>query len=107
LEQAFPEGTTIIDVYRQAVNGLLILGEPGTGKTTLLYDLAQALLNQAEQDETFPLPVVLSLSSWATKRQPLDLWLAEELEFALSYSTPIGSRWIQEERFPVAVRRIG
>jgi len=57
------------------------------------------LLNQAEQDETFPLPVVLSLSSWATKRQPLDLWLAEELELRYHIPRRLGSRWIQEERF--------
>lgn len=98
-ERIFPDGTTILDVYQQAGHGLLILGEPGAGKTTLLYDLALALLTRAEADETHPLPVVLNLSSWATKRQPLHLWLVEELELRYLIPHRLGSRWVQEGRF--------
>jgi hypothetical protein len=109
-ERELPEGTTIVDAYNQAGNGLLILGEPGAGKSTLLYDLAQALLSQAKQNEEHleqllayarfaglllsqakqnekpRLPVILNLSSWATKRCGLEEWLLEEL--SLHYGIP-------------------
>jgi hypothetical protein len=79
-ERALSAGTTIVDAYDQAGNGLLILGEPGVGKSTLLYDLAQALLSRAEQNEQDRFPVILNLSSWATKRLPLETWLLGELQ---------------------------
>jgi len=96
-EQALPADTTIVDVYKDAGNGLLILGEPGGGKSILLCDLAQSLLSKAEQDESQPLPVILNLSSWATKRLPLDQWLVEELE-GPHYSIQLSQRWLQQER---------
>ncbi|HBE28467.1 MAG TPA: hypothetical protein DDW25_06195, partial [Ktedonobacter sp.] len=45
----------------------LLLGAPGTGKSTALCELAHELLLRAEQDPTHPLPVIVNLSSWATK----------------------------------------
>jgi len=98
-ERALPDGTTIVDTYDQAGNGLLILGEPGAGKSTLLYDLAQALLSRAEQHEQHPLPVILNLSSWATKRLPLQGWLVEELELRYLIPRTLGRRWQQEGRW--------
>jgi hypothetical protein len=57
---------------------LLILGEPGSGKTTTLLDLAATLLDRARQDITERVPVVLNLSSWKRK-QPLAEWMSNEL----------------------------
>jgi serine/threonine protein kinase len=74
-----PSGTRVTQVYDNAVGELLILGAPGAGKTTLLLELANDLLRRAEQDEQHPVPVVFNLSSWATKKQPLLVWLADEL----------------------------
>ncbi len=58
---------------------LLILGEPGSGKTMTLLQLAESLLNDAEQDATQLTPVVLNLSSWANEQKPLTEWIVEEL----------------------------
>jgi TIR domain len=49
---------------------LLILGEPGSGKTTTLLDLARTLLRRAQDDLRERVPIVLNLSSWR-KRQLL------------------------------------
>ena len=98
-ERTLPGGTTIIDAYDQAGNGLLILGEPGAGKSTLLYYLAQALLERAEQDEQHPLPVILNLSSWATRRLPLETWLVEELQGRYLIPRQQGQRWVQQTKF--------
>src|SRR6266496_1700093 len=70
-ERDLPPGTSILRVYRQVQGELLVLGKPGAGKSTLLLSLAQQLVEEAEDDTSLPLPVILPLSSWAIKRQPL------------------------------------
>ena len=57
---------------------LLVLGEPGSGKTTTLLDLAGILLERARTDIKERVPVVLNLSAWK-KQQPLRDWIAVEL----------------------------
>jgi serine/threonine protein kinase/DNA polymerase III delta prime subunit len=83
---SLPTGTRITEIYDAADGELLILGAPGAGKTTLLLELARDLLKRAEQDEYHPVPVVFNLSSWASKLQPLQDWLSEEL--ATKYQVP-------------------
>jgi hypothetical protein len=76
-EQELPPSTTILDVYDKfAEHELLILGEPGTGKSTLLLELAQHLVERAATDESHPLPVILPLSSWAVLKPSLQDWLS-------------------------------
>jgi hypothetical protein len=77
-----PSGTSVKNVFTEHGEALLILGAPGTGKTTLLLELLRDLLDQAEQDATYAVPVVLNLSSWARKRQPLAGWLSMNLSTA-------------------------
>lgn len=43
---------------------LLLLGEPGAGKTTTLLELARDLIARAEVDADEPIPVLFNLSSW-------------------------------------------
>jgi eukaryotic-like serine/threonine-protein kinase len=62
--------TTIFD----ATGMLLILGEPGSGKTTTLLDLAANLLTRAKADAKERVPIVLNLSNWK-KKQPLVEWI--------------------------------
>lgn len=65
---------------------LLILGEPGSGKTLTLLQLAESLLDVAEADPAQPTPVVLNLSSWAMHKGALPDWIVEEL--LLQYQLP-------------------
>jgi NACHT domain len=90
--------SSIAQVYDQANGEVLILGEPGAGKTTLLLELTRDLLKRAHQDESHPMPVVFSLSSWATKRQHLTEWLAAELH--MEYQIPLGlaTSWIEANK---------
>jgi eukaryotic-like serine/threonine-protein kinase len=67
-------------VFHDVQGKLLILGAPGSGKTVLLLQLAEALLHEAASDNTVPIPVVLNLSSWAIKHEKLDVWIVEELQ---------------------------
>jgi hypothetical protein len=63
--QPLPADTSIADAFAAAQQQMLILGEPGAVKTTLLLDLARTLLHAAAADERRPIPVVFNLSSWA------------------------------------------
>jgi NACHT domain len=96
-EQILSPHTSIVDIYEQAHQELLILGKPGAGKSTLLIELALHLFKQAEQDAGQALPVLLPLSSWAVKRLPLQDWLIEQ--FASLYDVPqkLSELWIQAD----------
>jgi hypothetical protein len=102
VEHPIAPETPIADIYRQAGNGLLILGAAGAGKSTLLVDLAQELLQQAQENPKLPFPIVLNLSSWANTQYSLEQWLAEEL--LLQYQVPhrLTATWIHTDQlFPL------
>ena len=69
--QPLPAGTPVIDVFDRLGEGgtLLILGEPGSGKTITLLQLARDLIARAEEEIDRRIPVVLNLSSWAAEKQ--------------------------------------
>jgi serine/threonine protein kinase len=90
-------GTSITEVYDQSGGELLILGEAGSGKTTLLLELARNLLERAEQDASFPIPVVFLLSSWSEKQLPFGQWLIEELYNKYQVPYLLCEKWIRSE----------
>ncbi len=57
---------------------LVILGEPGSGKTTLAMLLVGELLDTREGRET--VPVLLSMSTWSPQRESLTAWIARRME---------------------------
>lgn len=96
--QPLPSGTKLIDLFHQdAGDALLILGEPGSGKTTMLLELARDLLDQAEQDETLRIPIVFNLSSWVLKRPPLTEWLAAELNSIYQIPPKVVEAWVKKD----------
>src|SRR5437667_2801816 len=72
-------GYTIVQAYDKAITGLLLVGEPGAGKTVSLLQLAQELIRRAKQDPKQPIPVILDLSSWASDKPPLATWIVDQL----------------------------
>ena len=70
----------IIDFFdRDDIQGkLLILGEPGAGKTTELLSLTQDLIDRAIENEAAPIPVIFELSSWKNDQSIHD-WIIEKL----------------------------
>jgi hypothetical protein len=75
---------------------LLILGEPGSGKTTTLLDLASSLIYRAKEDPKERAPIVLNLSSWK-KKQTLAEWIAEELSAKYRVPVKIGRSWLKND----------
>ncbi len=86
--------TQIADIFDNLGGELLILGAPGAGKTTLLLELTRDLLERAQQDEHFPIPVVFNLSSWSESRRPLQDWLVDELNLRYDVPRKIGKTWV-------------
>jgi DNA polymerase III delta prime subunit len=96
--QPLPQGTPIASVFDELRGELLILGSPGSGKTTMLLELARTLIERAQQEETHPIPVVFNLSSWAEKRPPLADWLVEELNARYDVPRKVGQAWIDHDQ---------
>jgi serine/threonine protein kinase len=92
-----PPGTRIRDVFDQLNGKLLILGAPGSGKTTMLLELTRDLLARADADPTHPIPIVFNLSSWAQQRAPLDEWMVEELNARYMVPRKTGRAWVDSE----------
>ncbi|WP_344629681.1 NACHT domain-containing protein [Streptomyces glaucosporus] len=59
---------------------LVVLGEPGAGKSVLLIHLLQDLI--ARRPAGGPVPVLFSLASWDPNSQRLQEWMAEQLRRA-------------------------
>ena len=93
-----PPGTKIVDVFDGMNQALLILGEPGSGKTTMLLTLARDTIARAERDPTQPIPVVLNLSSWAAKKMPIAQWLVEELRTKYYIPRKIAAPWVEDDQ---------
>jgi hypothetical protein len=95
-----PQGTKLIDIYDEVGEGrtLLILGEPGSGKTTTLLELARDLIQRAEQDFNLAIPVVFNLSSWTVKQEKIEDWLVEELNSKYQFPKKLGESFIKEEK---------
>lgn len=88
--------TSILDAFDRMGQSLLILGEPGSGKTTMLLELARATIARAEQDPSHPIPIVFNLSSWTTAQKPVAEWLVDELKAKYQVPVRVGRDWIQD-----------
>jgi hypothetical protein len=102
-ETPLSEDMTIVDVFDETDasrtrQSLLIQGKPGSGKTFLLLELLEELLDRAGRDTAHPIPVVFNLSSWAEERRPLHEWLAEELNRNYGVSNKLARTWVEENK---------
>ena len=93
-ERPLPAGTKIIDVLDEVSGWLLILGEPGAGKTIMLLELASDAIRRAESDPSEPIPAIFNLSSWGTKQQAFDEWLIDELNSKYTIPRIVARQWI-------------
>lgn len=116
-----PEETSIVQIFDELNGSLLILGEPGAGKTTTLLELARDFIERAEQNPSVPIPVVLNLSSWIDqylfhsnpwitrfliqhnllsryeKEPTFDIWLENELANKYYVTKKIAHSWIEND----------
>lgn len=94
-EKVLRKDINVIDLFDELGGSFLVLGDPGSGKTTALLELARDLIDRASRDDTLPIPVVFNLSSWAESRKTLEEWLSDELNTKYDVPDYAGQAWIQ------------
>ncbi len=84
------------------LGNLLVLGDPGSGKTVALLELARALLNRFAAEPLAPVPVIFNLSSWVAKKDSLMDWMAAELKAKYPVPKSLAYLWLEQKRlFPL------
>jgi hypothetical protein len=92
-----PPLVTLYQAFQESECALLILGEPGSGKTISLILLARDLIEQARQDGQQPAPVILNLASWMAEKRPLAEWVVEELNAKYQIPRALGREWLADD----------
>lgn len=98
--EPIPDDITVLEIFDQEeiAGKLLILGNPGAGKTTTMLDLAQALIARAKQEGDYPIPVLFNLSNWKDGKQSICDWLIAELKSKYGVRKDIGAKWISDAK---------
>ncbi|WP_432043850.1 NACHT domain-containing protein [Streptomyces cadmiisoli] len=90
-----PTGTRLRDLVRDRPgHRMLVLGDPGAGKTTHLLGLAADQIDAARADEHAPVPIVLLLSTWADGPDGLAGWVAAEARQRYMMDTSQTTTWL-------------
>ncbi len=88
---------SIKQVLTAADQALLIVGEPGAGKSSLLAELARSLLEDAERDLALPVPVLINLTSFPGSGSLAD-WLAMEVSTRYRVPRARARAWVDREQ---------
>jgi hypothetical protein len=98
-QEILPAGIPMLEIFQTIGLGrsLLVLGAPGSGKTTMLLELTRQLIERARQDATEPIPTVFNLSSWTEKLTLAD-WLAKELNIIYYVPKRVAPTWVKENK---------
>lgn len=95
-EVAFADmGNEIYRAFQPARGRLLVVGAPGSGKTTQLLELACELLKPEHPDA---LPAVLNLATWTSEFRTLEDWLKKILPTELGANTTLAMKLLAEHR---------
>lgn len=76
----------------------LVLGEPGSGKSTSLIKLSELLLERSKKDLNSLIPVIFDLSNYRDNKQPMEEWLTSELSSQYQLGRSESRRLIKEKK---------
>jgi energy-coupling factor transporter ATP-binding protein EcfA2 len=77
---------------------LLVVGNPGAGKTVLLLRLALDLLKDAKPEHGDPLPVIFNLASWSENIGSFKDWLVDVLRSGNGLSKDFAEELLSKHR---------
>ena len=95
ISEAFERLKELLDTK----DGLLIVGEPGAGKTVLLLKVALNLLNKTNLADKEAFPVIFNLASWNAEYKDFGEWLKAMLVSGNGLSKDFADRLLREKRF--------
>jgi hypothetical protein len=84
--------TDVVPLFDAAGGKLLILGAPGSGKTTALLLLLRELVDRAATGDDLPVPVLLNLASWKANTSIGD-WMIDELKAKHGVRVDLARQW--------------
>ena len=95
-----PPDAGILEIFEnpEFSGQLLILGKPGSGKTTVMLELAQSLLAKARQDVSEPIPILFNLETWANPNQSIPSWVIEELNAVYNIPRKVAKTYLAQKR---------
>ena len=76
---------------------LVVVGDPGAGKTVLALELLIRLLERRQQDHGTPVPVLISASAYDA-RLSWEKWLAAHVAQRFGMSTQVAARLVRDGR---------
>jgi hypothetical protein len=89
----------ILKIFEEMHRELLILGDPGAGKTILMLQLTEKLISAARAHPQQPIPLVFNLSSWAANpKQSLTDWLISSLNRLYGVRKELAETWVKGEK---------
>ena len=77
---------------------LLILGAPGSGKTTMMLELAKNLLARSLNYSDQPIPVILNLASWRDPNSEIFDWIISEINLKYHVAPSLAKDWVCENQ---------
>lgn len=78
---------------------MLLLGAPGSGKTTTALELARELVTRAAGDERASVPVLLNLCAWPGRAATFAEWIVGELHAKYGLMMEVGRQWLENRSF--------
>jgi len=93
-----PAALSFLEIFDRSDGWMLILGTPGAGKTTTIYELASKLRTRAEQNNDEYLPVVFTLDSWDGTHKSLEQWLISKFKPTYDIKPEIGAYWLTHDK---------
>ncbi len=91
---------SLAELFPQVDGKLLILGGPGSGKTTELLTLADVLCQNAKTNPEAAIPVIFELSQWQPSSGSLQDWMVEQLQlhYGLELDPKTSQEWLNHNR---------
>jgi len=97
---SIPANKKMLDVFNECGKSIVIIGEPGSGKTTELLELANQAIEWAKNNSEQPIPVVFNLSTWIPTLT-LKEWLVNEFWERYRISPKLGSCWVENNELMI------